>query len=187
MKKAYVFMANGFEDIEAIGTIDILRRGGVEVTTVSITGSNMVESAHGINIEADIMIEDADFSDADALVLPGGLPGATNLNDHEGVRNALLVQAEKGKIVAAICAAPLVLGGLGLVSGKCATCYPGFEQYLEGAKYTHELCTVDGNVTTGEGPGATFDFAYALLAQLEGGEIVAQLQQGMMYNHLTGK
>lgn len=184
MKKAYVFMANGFEDIEAIGTIDILRRGGVGVTTVSITGNNIVESAHGIKIEADIMIENADFSDADALVLPGGLPGATNLNDHEGVGKALLAQAEKGKIVAAICAAPLVLGGLGLVNGKRATCYPGFEQYLEGAEYTHELCTVDGNVTTGEGPGATFDFAYALLKQLVGGETVAQLQEGMMYNHL---
>lgn len=180
-------MANGFEDIEAIGTIDILRRGGVDVKTVSITGSNTVESAHGISIEADMMIEDGDFSDADALVLPGGLPGATNLNDHEGVRNALMIQAEKGKIVAAICAAPLVLGGLGLVNGKRATCYPGFEKYLTGAEYTKEICTVDGNVTTGEGPGATFDFAYALLTQLEGAEIVAQLQQGMMYNHLIGR
>lgn len=180
-------MANGFEDIEAIGTIDILRRGGVDVKTVSITGSNSVESAHSISIEADMMIEDGDFSDADALVLPGGLPGATNLNDHEGVRNALMIQAEKGKIVAAICAAPLVLGGLGLVNGKRATCYPGFEKYLTGAEYTKEICTVDGNVTTGEGPGATFDFAYALLTQLEGAEIVAQLQQGMMYNHLIGR
>lgn len=187
MKKAYVFMANGFEDIEAIGTIDILRRGGVDVKTVSITGSNTVESTHSISIEADMMIEDGDFSDADALVLPGGLPGATNLNDHEGVRNALMIQAEKGKIVAAICAAPLVLGGLGLVNGKRATCYPGFEKYLTGAEYTKEICTVDGNVTTGEGPGATFDFAYALLTQLEGAEIVAKLQQGMMYNHLIGR
>lgn len=184
MKKAYVFMANGFEDIEAIGTIDILRRGGVDVKTISITGSNAVESAHGIIIVADLMIEEADFSDADAMVLPGGLPGATNLNEHNGVRDALVTQAEQGKIVAAICAAPLVLGSLGLVKGKRATCYPGFETYLEGAEYTHELCTVDGNITTGEGPGATFDFAYALLSQLVGNETVAQLQEGMMYNHL---
>lgn len=184
MKKAYVFMANGFEDIEAIGTIDILRRGGVDVKTISITGSNAVESAHGITIVADLMIEEADFSDADAMVLPGGLPGATNLNEHDGVREALMLQAEQGKIVAAICAAPLVLGGLGLVKGRRATCYPGFEKYLEGAEYTHELCTVDGNITTGEGPGATFDFAYALLNQLGGSETVAKLQEGMMYNHL---
>lgn len=187
MKKAYVFMANGFEDIEAIGTIDILRRGGVDVKTVSITGDYAVESAHGISIEADMKFEEADFNDADALVLPGGLPGATNLNDHEGVRNALVAQAEKSGIVAAICAAPLVLGGLGLVKGKRATCYPGFEKYLDGAEYTHELCTVDGNITTGEGPGATFDFAYALLKQLVGNDTVAQLQEGMMYNHLLGK
>lgn len=179
-------MANGFEDIEAIGTIDILRRGGVDVKTVSITGNNIVESAHGIRLEADITFEEACFCDADALILPGGLPGATNLNGHEGVRKALAAQAEQGKIVAAICAAPLVLGSLGLAKGKRTTCYPGFEQYLTGAEYTGELCTVDGNVTTGEGPGATFDFAYALLSQLADSDTVEQLKEGMMYNHLIG-
>ena len=177
-------MANGFEDIEAIGTIDILRRGGVDVKTVSITGSNTVESAHSISIEADMMIEDGDFSDADALVLPGGLPGATNLNDHEGVRNALMIQAEKGKIVAAICAAPLVLGGLGLVNGKRATCYPGFETQLSDANYRPELVVTDQNIVTGEGPAAAFPFAFALAQKLKGNATTSAVEEGMRYKHL---
>ena len=185
MAKVYVFLANGFEDVEALIPVDVLRRGGVEVVTVSCTGvSQMVETAHRVRIEADRMFEECDFSDADLLFLPGGMPGASNLNAHEGVKKALLKQNAAGKRVAAICAAPLVLGGLGILRGKRATCYPGFEQTLEGATYTAELCTVDGNVTTGEGPAAAFPFAYALLAQLTSEDTARQIAVGMRYAHL---
>jgi len=185
MAKVYVFLANGFEDVEALIPVDVLRRGGVEVVTVSVTGdSQVVESAHRVQMVADAMFEDCDFADADLLLLPGGMPGASNLNDHEGVRQALLDQAAAGRRVAAICAAPLVLGGLGLLRGKRATCYPGFEQTLEGATYTGELCTVDGLVTTGEGPAAAFPFAYALLSQLVSSEVSDQVAVGMRFAHL---
>jgi len=184
MAKVYVFLANGFEDIEALIPVDVLRRGGVDVTTVSVAGTRMVETAHRVSVEADALFEECDFSDADLLILPGGMPGASNLNAHDGVREALLRQHAAGKRVAAICAAPLVLGGLGLLRGKHATCYPGFEQTLEGATYTAELCTVDGLVTTGEGPAAAFPFAYALLEQLTDSQTADQVAEGMRYKHL---
>lgn len=188
MAKVYVFLANGFEDIEALIPVDVLRRGGVEVVTVSVVeGSQIVETSHRVQVIADAMFDDCDFSDADLLVLPGGMPGASNLNNHEGVRQALLKQNAAGKRVAAICAAPLVLGGLGILRGKQATCYPGFEQTLEGATYTGELCTTDGNVTTGEGPAAAFPFAYELLKQLKDADTAHQVATGMRYIHLMEK
>lgn len=187
MAKVYMFFANGSEEIESLIPVDVFRRGGVEVKTVSITGSEYVEMAHGVVLKADMKFEDADFSDADLLMLPGGLPGATNLNEHEGVRKAVLSQYESGKLVAAICAAPMVFGSLGIVEGKRATCYPGFEKYLTGAEYTHELCTVDGNVVTGEGPAATLPYAYTLLAMLTTEQTAHAVAEGMMYLHLMEK
>ena len=185
MAKVYVFLANGFEDVEALIPVDVLRRGGVEVVTVSVVeDTQVVETAHKVQVVADAMFDDCDFSDADLLMLPGGMPGASNLNAHEGVRQALLKQNAAGKRVAAICAAPLVLGGLGILRKKRATCYPGFEQTLEGATYTGDLCTVDGNVTTGEGPAAAFPFAYSLLAQLVDEQTAQQIATGMRYAHL---
>ena len=187
MAKVYEFLATGFEDIEALIPLDIMRRAGVDFKTVSVTGSLVVESAHGVKIEADMLIEDADFGDADLLMLPGGLPGATNLNAHAGVRKALVEHNVRGKMIGAICAAPMVLGGLGMLEGKRATCYPGFEQYLEGAEYTNELCTVDGNITTGEGPAAALPYAYKLLAALTDAKTADGIADGMMYKHLMLK
>ena len=185
-KKVYQFMADGFEDIEALIPVDVLRRGGVDIKTVSINGSNIVESAHGVQMVADVLFEDVEdqLADADLLMLPGGMPGAENLNAHEGVKKALVRQFEAGKMVAAICAAPLVLGGLGILKGKRATCYPGFEGTLEGAEYTHALWTTDGNVTTGEGPAAALPYAYSLLALLTTEENAATVAEGMRYLHL---
>ena len=181
MAKVYEFLANGFEEVEGLAPVDILRRGGVDIKTVSVTGSEFVETAHGVTLKADLKIEDADLSDADMLLLPGGL------RDHEGVCAALKAQAAKGGRIGAICAAPLVLGHLGLLEGRYATCYPGFEKFMTGAHYTRELFTVDGNIITGEGPAATLPYSYEILRMFKGDDTVASLQEGMMYNHLMGK
>lgn len=187
MAKVYEFIANGTEEIEALTVIDVLRRGGIDVETVSITGSEYAELSHGVTIKCDTTIESADLSDADMLLLPGGLPGATNLNEHEGVRKAMLAQYESGKKVGAICAAPLVLGSLGILKGKKATCYPGFESQMTGAEYTKELFTIDGNVITGEGPAATLPYSYAILGMFADESVVEGLKEGMMFNHLMSK
>lgn len=190
MAKVYVFLADGFEDVEALIPVDVLRRGGVEVVTVSTTDFPLVESAHGVNIEADLQFEQCDFADADLLMLPGGMPGAANLYAHEGVCKAVCNQAAAGKKVSAICAAPaVVLAQLGLLEGKKATCYPGFEQALKdaGATYTADLVTVDGNITTGEGPAAAFPYAYELLSQLMNKEVSDQIAEGMRFKHLMAR
>ena len=185
MKKVYVFLANGFEDVEALIPIDVWRRGGIEVVTVSVMDDYVVESAHDVRIMADTLIEEVDLSDADLLFLPGGMPGAKNLYEHKGVRTAVVDQFDADKKVAAICASPaVVLAPLGILNGKRATCYPGFEQALETATYTGDLVTVDGNVTTGEGPAAAFPFAYELLAQLVDQQTADQIAEGMRFKHL---
>lgn len=185
-KKVFQFMADGFEDIEALIPVDVLRRGGVDIKTVSITDSNIVESAHGVQMVTDVLFEEIEdqLESVDLLMLPGGMPGAENLNAHEGLKKALVKQFEAGKMVAAICAAPMVLGGIGILKGKRATCYPGFEGKLEGAEYTHDLWTTDGNVTTGEGPAAALPYAYSLLAMLTTEENAAGVAEGMRYLHL---
>ena len=187
MKKVYVFLADGFEDVEALIPIDVLRRGGVDVTTVSISDFPLVQSAHRVNVEADIMFEQGDFTDADLLFLPGGMPGASNLFAHKGVCKAIVNQHMAGKKVAAICASPaVVLAPLGILDGKKATCYPGFESVLaeNNATYTGDLVTVDGNVTTGEGPAAAFPFAYELLSQLVNKQTADQIAEAMRFKHL---
>ncbi|MBQ7470965.1 MAG: DJ-1/PfpI family protein [Prevotella sp.] len=185
MAKAYVFFADGFEDIEALAPVDILRRGGVAVTTVSINNGREVESAHGVTIMADTTFDEAgDFSDADILMLPGGMPGAANLDMHEGVKDALLRQSEQGKLIGAICAAPFILGHLGVLNGIKATCYPGFEGHLDGAEYTADIVTVDGQFITGRGPGAAMPYGYAILRKMGFGEAADALQEGMIYNQL---
>ena len=145
MAKVYEFLANGFEEIEGLAPVDILRRGGVDIKTVSITGSEWVETSHGVTLKADLRFEDVkDFGDADMLLLPGGMPGSTHLNEHEGVRQALIAHHKAGKRIGAICAAPMVLASTGILNGKKATCYPGFEQYFASdTEYTCLLYTSD--------------------------------------------
>ncbi len=185
MAKVYVFLADGFEDVEALIPVDVLRRGGVDVTTVSISDFPLVRSAHGVNIETDIMFEQGEFSDADLVFLPGGMPGATNLFEHKGVCKVVVDQFAAGRKIAAICAAPgVVLGQLGLLEGRKATCYPGFQDMMDGAQYTADLVTVDGNITTGEGPAAAFPLAYELLKQLVDKKTSDQVAEGMRYKHL---
>ena len=177
MAKVYEFLANGFEEVEALAPVDILRRGGVEVKTISVTGNHLVESSHGVTIKADLLFEEiSNFSDVDLLMLPGGMPGSKNLNEHDGVRKALKEQFESGKRVAAICAAPLVLASVGLL---------GMESYLgEDAEYTGALVQEDGNVTTGGGPAASFPYAYKLLSYFIPQEKVEEIKKGMIYDRL---
>ena len=190
MAKVYVFLADGFEDVEALIPIDVLRRGGVDVISVSTTEFPLVESAHGVSIEADLQFDQSDYTDADLLMLPGGMPGASNLFAHEGVCQAIKAQFDAGKKVSAICAAPaVVLAPLGILNGKKATCYPGFEKALAetGATYTADLVTVDGTVTTAEGPAAAFPYAYELLSQLVDKATSDQIAEGMRFKHLMEK
>ncbi len=185
MAKVYEFLADGFEDIEALAPVDILRRGGVDVKTVSIMATTEVASAHGVTVKADQLFGSAgDLTDADLLLLPGGMPGALHLKRHAGLAELLKAHAAAGKRIGAICAAPMVLGGLGLLQGKRATCYPGFEKYLDGATYTATLVEEDGLITTGEGPAAALPYGYKLLSYFVSADEVAQLEQGMMYSHL---
>lgn len=180
MKKAFVFLAPGFEETEAIGTVDVLRRGGVDAKTVSIHGERKVAGSHGIELIADALIAETDFSEADALILPGGMPGSNNLNNCELLCALLVEQYKAGRIVAAICAAPLVLGGLGLLKGRRATCYPGFEDTLIGATYTGAPAETDGNVITGHGPGFVFQFGLALLAAIKSEAVAEEVAAGML-------
>ncbi|WP_165020285.1 DJ-1 family glyoxalase III [Dysgonomonas sp. ZJ279] len=168
MKTIFVFLTTGFEEIEALGTIDILRRAELNVKSVSLTDSKQVTSSRQVTVVADIMFDEIDLSDTEMLVLPGGTPA---YNDHDGLKKAVLAFAQKGEKVAAICASPMVLGGLGLLDGKNATCYPGFEKYLKGATLqTEKAVVVDGNITTGRGPGLTIDFALKLVELIAGKE-----------------
>ncbi|NDV77662.1 DJ-1 family glyoxalase III [Dysgonomonas sp. 511] len=178
MKTIYVFLTTGFEEIEALGTIDILRRAGLDVKSVSLTGNQQVTSSHSVTVVADIMFDNVDFSTAEMLVLPGGTP---KYNEHEAMKKEVLAFANKGEKVAAICASPMVLGGLGLLKGKNATAYPGFEQYLEGATLqTDKAVVIDGNITTGRGPGLTIDFALSLVEQLLGKEKRDEIAAGLL-------
>ena len=179
MKKVATILANGFEEIEAFTAIDTLRRGGLNVEIVSVTPDEIVVGAHDVSLLCDVNFENCDFFDAELLLLPGGMPGAATLDKHEGLRKLILSFAEKGKPIAAICAAPMVLGKLGLLKGKKATCYPGFEQYLEGAECVGEHVVRDGNIITGMGPGAAMEFALAIVELLAGKEKVDELAEAM--------
>ena len=174
MEKVFIFLTTGFEEIEALATIDILRRGGVNIQSVSLTGDRTVTGSRQIPVIADCLFEEVDYADAQMLILPGG-PGTSKMNEHEGLKQEILVFAHQGKLLAAICAAPMVFGSLGLLHNKKATCYPGYEKYLTGAHITGTPVVVDGNITTGRAAGYTFDFALELLSQLKGKEVAEEV------------
>lgn len=180
MKNIFVFLATGFEEIEALAPVDILRRAGLNVQTISVMDEQIVSGAHGVPVMADKMFAEINPEDAEMILLPGGLPGATNLDEHQGLSELIMNFAASAKPLAAICAAPLVLGNRGLLEGRKATCYPGFEAYLKGAEYTANMVEVDGNFITGKGPGAALEFAFAIVEKYCGIEKVQELKQGMM-------
>lgn len=177
----YVFLAEGFEEIEALAPVDVMRRAGLSVTLVSITGDIFVTGAHGIPVVADTLFDKHDYSDAALLFLPGGLPGATNLQQHAGLCSLLIDKAQDDVVISAICAAPLVLGGLGLLNGKRATCYPGFEDTMQGADYTAEQVTIDGNLFTACGPAAAWALGFAFVEHFCSAEKACELRAGMQF------
>lgn len=174
----YVFLAEGFEEMEALAPIDLLRRVGVEVTTVGV-GGKLIKGAHGVGFTADSDGEDLDFSDVDCVVLPGGMPGTTNLDASPMVEICLMKAAEKKALISAICAAPSVLGHKGLLKGKKATCFPGFEEDLLGALHTGAPVEKDGNIITARGAGVALDFALALVAELKDETAAKELRESL--------
>lgn len=180
MKNVIVFLADGFEEIEALATVDILRRAGIGVTTASIMGRIAVNGAHGVEVKADVLAEDADYAAADMVILPGGGVGTQNLGKSRLVKEQCLAFA-KDKLVSAICAAPTVLAEIGLLEKKNATCYPGMEGGMHGAVMSGEAVTVDGNITTGRAPGAAIPFALELVRRLAGEETAASVKAGLVY------
>lgn len=177
----YLFLAEGFEEIEALAPLDILRRMQIEVETVSITDNQVVIGSHGVPMVTDRILPALDWDDAEMIILPGGLPGSTNLDACEDLREGIMKLYNEGKPLAAICAAPQVYGHLGILKGVKATCYPGVETELEGADYTAAKVEQDGQFITGNGPGAAMEFGYVIAESILGKEAVAPLRKGMMY------
>ena len=181
MNKIGVFLAEGCEEIEALTVVDVVRRAGIEVAMISVSGEKQVRGAHDITFLTDIPAEFMDYDMLDGIVLPGGMPGTLNLGANETVQKIIRTFAEKGKMVAAICAAPSVLGEAGLLEGKKATCYPGFEDTMLGADYTAEKVTREGNIFTACGPGAAWDLGFAFVEQFCGIEKANELRTGMQF------
>ncbi len=181
MRRVAVFLAEGFEEIEAVVPIDILRRGGVEVVVAGV-GTDVVTGSHGITIDADALVEEIDINDFDGLILPGGLPGANNLAESEGVNKLLNSARDEGKLIAAICASPaLVLSPLGILKNKKVTGYPGTEfQHFDTVSYIDEKVVSDGNFITSKGPGTAFDFALKILEYFQGKESALKIASAML-------
>ena len=180
MRQVIVFLADGFEEVEALTVVDLLRRAGIDVITASIMESCGVMGAHHVFVRADAMAQDVDFEAADLVVLPGGGVGTENLRKSGIVKEQCLSFARE-KHVAAICAAPTVLAGLGLLEGKKAVCYPGMEEGMHGAVMLYQPVVVDGNIITGRAPGAAIPFALEIIRQFLGEEAMQQVKTGLVW------
>jgi 4-methyl-5(b-hydroxyethyl)-thiazole monophosphate biosynthesis len=179
-KKIAVHLADGFEEIEAISIIDVLRRADLDVVVVSVTGEDEVTGAHHIKVMADILFEKVNYDEIYMIVLPGGMPGAANLDAHTGLRHQIKKFVAENKQLAAICAAPLVFGNLGILEGKRAVCYPGFEDYLKGAEVLKVPVAEAGNIITGRGPGVAIQFALKIVERAVSVEKAEKLMQQML-------
>jgi len=180
MAKVCVHLATGFEELEAVAVLDVLRRAGIEVLMVSMTRELNVTSARGLMVTADVLFEDVDYDNIDMIVLPGGIPGSTNLAEHAGLKQKIGRFADQGKYLAGICAAPMVYGQMGLLRGKTAVCYPGFEKYLDGAEITSERVVQTGNFITAKGPGTALEFSLKLVEILKGIEAAEKVKENML-------
>lgn len=181
MSRVYVFLAEGFEEIEGLTVVDLLRRAKIETEMVSIMDKKQVKGSHGIEVTADSLFGENDYADAEMLVLPGGMPGTLNLGNHEGLCSLLKKHYAEEKELAAICAAPSVFGQLGFLNGRTATCYPGFEGKLEGAVVCASKVAADGNITTAKGMGAAIDFSLKLIEQLADKETADKISESIIY------
>lgn len=181
MKKAGIFLADGFEEVEGLTVVDLLRRAGMEVETLSIMGRELVESSHKVTVKADKLAEEAEYDSFDILVLPGGMPGTLNLGNSQIVQNNLKKMNEEGKWIGAICAAPSVLGEAGFLKGREAVCYPSFEEKLLGAKVCYDPVKVDGNVITSRGMGTAIDFGLTIIEQLISKEKAEEIGKSIVY------
>lgn len=177
----YMFLANGFEEVEALAPLDLLRRAGVEVTTVGI-GGDSITGSHGITVMADVKDKKLKFDSIDMVILPGGMPGTKNLDASETVHKALDLAKEQDAYIAAICAAPMILGKRGDLKDKDAVCYPGFEEYLEGARLHPRsvTCVSCGKTITARGMGVAVEFGLALVAALCGNEKADELRTAII-------
>lgn len=182
MKKIYVFLADGFEEIEALTVVDLLRRAQLEVVTVSIKEETQVMGSHRIPVLADAVFSQTDCSDGELLFLPGGAVGTQNLGNCQPLLELVKTYAAQGRKVAAICAAPTILAKLGLLDGRKATCYPSMMEELAGAEKTTDPVAVDGNFTTSRGLGTAIDFALELIAQLISPEKTKEIAQSIVYH-----
>ncbi len=180
----YLFLAEGFETIEALTVVDMLRRAEIDIKTVSVMDSLEVVSAHRILVKADVMIDDIIEQPADMYVLPGGIPGTPNLRANKTLMDMIKKQYEADGYVAAICAAPGIFSELGFLKGRSATCYPSFEEQLksEGADVTRLPAVTDGNVITGRGMGTAISFSSAIITALKGSEMAEKIEGAIVYN-----
>lgn len=176
----YLFLADGFEEVEAIAPLDILRRAGVEVTTIGVTGE-LVTGAHGITVKADCGLDAVALENAEAVILPGGLGGTNNLDASDAVKKAVQYAYDNKKLVCAICAAPSILGKMGILRGKKATCYPGFEEYFDGGNYTGDSVTKCDNIITADGMGSAYKFGFAITTELCGEEKAEEIKKQIQY------
>lgn len=181
MKKIAVFFGEGFEEIEALTVVDMCRRAGVETQMVSITGEECVTSSHKVKVAMDMQFEEVDFDTLDMIVLPGGMPGTKNLEAHPGLMKQVDAFYEAGKYVAAICAAPSILGHRGILKGRKACSYPGFEKDLEGAQVVYDSVAVSDHVITSRGMGCAIDFSLAILTALCGEAVAKEKAEAIIY------
>ena len=180
-KKAAIFFATGYEECEALITVDIARRAGIDISMVSVTGVKTVVSSHNVPVVMDKLFDEVDFAELDMMILPGGMPGTKNLEACEPLMDELDKFFKNGKKISAICAAPSVFGHRGYLEGKNACVYPGMETELKGANVRYEPAVTDGNIITGRGMGAAIDFALAIVSALEGEEKAGTIAKAIVY------
>lgn len=181
MSKIGIFMADGCEEIEGLTVVDVVRRAKMEIVMISITGKREVTSSHNVTFLADALASDIDYEELDGIVLPGGMPGTLHLGADETVNAVIKKFAAEGKLVAAICAAPSVLGAAGILEGKNATCHPGFEEKLTGAKTSEEEVVADGNIITSRGMGTAIPFALSIVGYFADDATVEEIKKGLVY------
>lgn len=182
MQLVYTFLAEGFEEVEALTVVDLLKRASIDTKMVSISDRYEVTGSHGITVKADLLFEETDMEAATLLFLPGGVPGTPNLAAHEGLKNAITAFHCQEKRLAAICAAPSIFGEMGILDGRKATCYPGYEKVLRGALCEGDGVVTDGHITTGKGMGTAIAFGLELITQLKGKDISDDIAEKIQYN-----